>query len=55
VEALKSRPVPAELQEWVTSANYASIRFHHLSPSLFGLDPHQTSELRAQLEDAVVN
>ena len=55
VEALKSRPVPAELQEWVTSANYASIRFHHLSPNLFGLDPHLTSELRAQLEDAVVN
>jgi hypothetical protein len=50
----KSRPAPAELPAWVTGAIYAEIRLHHLLPSILGIDPNQTTDLRAQLEDTLV-
>jgi hypothetical protein len=55
VEAVKSRPAQADLQEWVKAATYVEIRIHLLSASIFGLDPQQTNDLRAKLEDALVS
>jgi hypothetical protein len=51
----RPRPEPQPPPQWLLSATFSELRFNHLSLRDFGLDPHQTNDLRGQLQDEIVN
>ncbi len=52
---LLPRPEPKSPPQWLLSAAFSELLFHHLSLRDYGLDPHQTDDLRGQLQDEIVN
>lgn len=55
VIAARPRPEQTAPPEWLLSATFAELRFHHLSPSDFVPDPHRANDLRGQIQDGIIN
>ena len=50
----RPRPEPTAPPQWLLSASFAELRFHHLSPKDFVPDCQRANDLRGQIHDGIV-